>query len=217
MKAETRKPNSERSPKGESRRGRGSRGEGRGAGLRGSTAFSGLHWCGLGLRRGYGAVNGLLSTSLKVVTLSILGRAHGILLPTPTRTWLSGLCAALVLAGCAQENVKGARGGGRGVEEWKGGRVEFPALPGDVGRGARVEVGSGETPPPPAAGDGRVTVVLAWSNVPVGLPVTWKTGVEGSTNLVNWELIAMVPYASSNLVTLSNQPAVRFYRVYNTY
>jgi hypothetical protein len=63
----------------------------------------------------------------------------------------------------------------------------------------------------------QLTVRLAWSNVPVGMPMFWKTGVEGSTNLVDWELVAIVPYAFSGSVTLSNQPSSRFYRVYNTY
>jgi hypothetical protein len=127
--------------------------------------------------------------------------------PESCKVW--GLIVLLMLCGCASQSQR---------SEVRGQRSEFAALmppapsvpPAKDWESEHLHFTDGKS------FGGRVT--LAWENEAVGMPVNWKTGIEATTNLVDWRLVWIGPYAVSNQVTLTNQPAGRcFYRAYNSY
>jgi hypothetical protein len=70
-------------------------------------------------------------------------------------------------------------------------------------------------PAPPKGWQGFVSLV--WSNVFRVDSENILTGVEATTNLVNWTLVAELPYTNQGAYFMTNRPMKEFYRVYNRY
>jgi hypothetical protein len=66
----------------------------------------------------------------------------------------------------------------------------------------------------PTSFKGRVT--LEWSNAPCVLSNSYQTGVVATSDFVHWQEMDRIPYATWCSVTLTNRPAVEFYRAFNT-
>lgn len=62
----------------------------------------------------------------------------------------------------------------------------------------------------------QAQVTLSWENHPEPDGTNFQTGLEGSTNLVQWYEVARIDYVPFPIVTLTNRPGPReFYRAFN--
>ena len=108
---------------------------------------------------------------------------------------LAGLATAIALAGCAAPKPI---------------QAPLPALPAarllEAAPLPRLALVS---PPRPA----RVT--LAWDCVPSAEAEKYFTALEATTDFIHWSEVARLPYQPTNQVTLTNRPAMEFYRALN--
>jgi hypothetical protein len=71
-------------------------------------------------------------------------------------------------------------------------------------------------PVSPFAGKVARSITLAWNNYgPMPEGAAWVTGVNGSTNLIDWYEITNMPYSGTVTVTLYARPNPEFYRAFN--
>ena len=88
----------------------------------------------------------------------------------------------------------------------------LPPLPGTQARSAKDF--------PPVAKDlppRKAFLTLAWDNQPNDEAAYIITGIEGTTNLLDWYEVARVPHVTNGSCTLTNRPPWEFYRAFNAY
>jgi hypothetical protein len=89
------------------------------------------------------------------------------------------------------------------------GKVEtrLPPLPWDNLQGKRVVPRMEQLPE-------AQQVIVQWQCQETVDAENYITGIEASTDLANWQEVARLPYATQVALTLTNRPAVEFYRAF---